>query len=56
MTKVGFICLGIMGRQMAGHLQAAGHELALYDKYISPLPQELTDGGAVACGSGKEVT
>jgi 2-hydroxy-3-oxopropionate reductase len=56
MTKVGFIGLGIMGRPMAGHLQAAGHELALYDKFISPLPQELTDGGAVGCASGKEVT
>ncbi len=56
MAKVGFIGLGIMGRPMAGHLQAAGHELALYDKYISPLPQELTDGGGVACASGKEVT
>ena len=56
MAKVGFIGLGIMGRPMAGHLQAAGHELALYDKYISPLPQELTDGGAAACASGKEVT
>ncbi len=56
MAKVGFIGLGIMGRPMAGHLQAAGHELALYDKYISPLPQELTDGGGAACASGKEVT
>ncbi len=56
MAKVGFIGLGIMGRPMAGHLQAGGHELALYDKYISPLPQELTDGGGVACASGKEVT
>ena len=56
MAKVGFIGLGIMGRPMAGHLQAAGHELALYDRFISPPPQELTDGGAAACASGKEVT
>jgi len=27
MTKIGFIGLGIMGRPMAGHLQAGGHEL-----------------------------
>ena len=56
MSDIGFIGLGIMGRPMAGHLLAAGHQLALYDKYISPLPQELTDGGGVACASGKEVT
>jgi 2-hydroxy-3-oxopropionate reductase len=51
--KVGFIGLGIMGRPMAGHLQKAGHELHLHD--ISALPQELLDGGAVACSGGKEV-
>jgi 2-hydroxy-3-oxopropionate reductase len=51
--KVGFIGLGIMGRPMAGHLQQAGHALHLHD--IAALPQELLDGGAAACGSGKEV-
>lgn len=43
-----------MGRPMAGHLQAAGHELLLV-QHRSPLPQELLDGGAVACGSPREV-
>ncbi len=56
MTNIGFIGLGIMGRPMAGHLLTAGHELALYDKYISPLPRELTDGEGIECASGKEVT
>jgi 2-hydroxy-3-oxopropionate reductase len=51
--KVGFIGLGIMGRPMAGHLQAAGHELLLFD--LGPLPKELLDQGAVGCASGKEV-
>jgi 2-hydroxy-3-oxopropionate reductase len=51
--KIGFIGLGIMGRPMAGHLQAAGHELFLRD--INPLPQELVGKGAAACDSGKEV-
>ena len=55
MSKIGFIGVGIMGRPMAGHLQKAGHELFLV-KHRSPLPKELTDGGAVACGSCKEVT
>jgi 2-hydroxy-3-oxopropionate reductase len=53
MSKIGFIGLGIMGRPMAGHLQAGGHSLFLYD--INPLPKELLDGGAVACKNGKEV-
>src|SRR3712207_2283013 len=53
MSKVGFIGLGIMGRPMAGHLQAAGHELYLRD--IGAVPEALLAGGAVACGSGKEV-
>ncbi len=54
MSKIGFIGVGIMGRPMAGHLQAAGHDLFLL-KHRSPLPQELTAGGAVQCATGKEV-
>ena len=53
MSKVGFIGLGIMGRPMAGHLQAAGHTLFLHS--TSGLPQELLDAGALACRSGREV-
>jgi 2-hydroxy-3-oxopropionate reductase len=51
--KIGFIGLGTMGRPMAGHLQTAQHKLFLHD--ITPLPQELIDGGGVACKSGKQV-
>lgn len=51
--KIGFIGLGTMGRPMAGHLLAGQHKLFLHD--IAPLPQELIEGGAVACRSGKEV-
>jgi 2-hydroxy-3-oxopropionate reductase len=53
MTKVGFIGTGIMGRPMAGHLQAAGHELFIRD--LEPPPPELVEGGAVACSSAREV-
>jgi 2-hydroxy-3-oxopropionate reductase len=53
MSNVGFIGLGIMGRPMAANLQAAGHKLFLND--VMALPQNLLDGGAVACTSGKEV-
>jgi 2-hydroxy-3-oxopropionate reductase len=51
--NIGFIGLGIMGRPMAGHLQAAGHKLALYTR--SKIPQELLDKGGEACRSSREV-
>src|SRR5215831_17215390 len=51
--NLGFIGLGIMGRPMAGHLQAAGHQLFLYTR--SKIPQELLDKGGIACRSSKEV-
>jgi 2-hydroxy-3-oxopropionate reductase len=51
--KVDFIGLGIMGRPMAGHLQAAGHQLAVRDR--GSIPQELIDGGARVCSSASEV-
>jgi len=53
MSNIGFIGLGIMGRPMAAHLQAAGHTLFLYD--IGALPQDMLAAGAVACTSGKDV-
>ena len=44
--KVGFIGLGIMGKPMAGHLIAGGHELHLMSR--SGVPQELLDQGGIA--------
>ena len=40
-AKLGFIGLGIMGKPMAGHLIAAGHEVFLNSR--SGVPQELKD-------------
>ncbi len=54
MTNIGFIGLGVMGRPMAGHLQAGGHKLFVV-QHRAPLPKELLDGGAVGCASHKEV-
>jgi len=54
MSKIGFIGTGIMGRPMAGHLLAAGHQLYLC-RHRSPPPVELISGGAVECGSPEEV-
>lgn len=50
--KVGFVGTGIMGRPMAGHLQAAGHDLLLVT-HRSPAPEELVQGGATVCSSRK---
>src|SRR3972149_3012719 len=50
--KVGFIGLGIMGKPMAGHLIAGGHELYLHSR--SGGPAELAAKGK-ACKSAKEV-
>jgi 2-hydroxy-3-oxopropionate reductase len=53
MSKVGFVGLGIMGRPMAAHLRAAGHELYVHDH--KPAPQTLISQGAIQCASGKAV-
>ncbi len=50
--NVGFIGLGIMGRPMAAHLIAAGHQLFLSSR--SGVPAEFS-GKATACANGKEV-
>jgi 2-hydroxy-3-oxopropionate reductase len=52
--KIGFVGVGIMGRPMAGHLQAGGHDLLLV-QHRAPLPSELTEGGARACATAAEL-
>ena len=51
--NLGFIGLGVMGRPMAGHLIAAGHDVYLHSR--SGVPPELTAQGGRACGSPREV-
>ena len=53
MSAIGFIGLGIMGRPMAGHLQAAGHQLFLHSR--SSVPADLIAAGAIACDSARDV-
>lgn len=45
--KIGFIGLGIMGAPMAGHLQAAGHQLFVHTQ--GKVPVHLVEGGATVC-------
>jgi 2-hydroxy-3-oxopropionate reductase len=53
MTKVGFIGLGIMGKPMAQHLIAAGHDVYLQTR--SGVPDDLIAAGSTACASAAEV-
>ena len=46
--KVGFIGTGVMGRAMAGHLQAAGYALRIFNRTRAKA-SELLRGGAVWC-------
>ncbi len=51
--KIAFVGLGIMGRPMASHLQAAEHALYVV-RHHSELPAEIVAAGAVVCGSAAE--
>jgi 2-hydroxy-3-oxopropionate reductase len=51
--KVGFIGLGIMGRPMAEHLQAGGHDLFLLTR--NNPSHQFVDKGASVCRSGREL-
>ncbi|NDR55982.1 2-hydroxy-3-oxopropionate reductase [Pseudoruegeria sp. M32A2M] len=53
MSKLGFIGLGIMGGPMALNLQKGGYEIFACD--MKKVPDALVEGGAVVCGSAREV-
>ena len=50
-TRVGFVGLGVMGQPMAGHIAAAGHEIAVFDidsKRVSELTRKHPSASAAA--------
>ena len=53
-TNIGWVGTGVMGAPMAGHLQAAGHKLFVYNRTAAKA-QVLVDAGAVLCDSPREV-
>ena len=53
-TNIGWVGTGVMGAPMAGHLQAAGHKLYVYNRTVAKA-QVLVDAGAVLCESPREV-
>ena len=69
MAKVAFLGLGVMGYPMAGHLQAAGHDVTVYNRtaskaegwaakhggHAAPTPAEAAQGAAfVLCCVGND--
>ena len=50
--KLGFIGLGVMGRPMAGHLIAAGHEVGL--NRIKEISKHLVEAGGRTCATPAE--
>lgn len=52
--NIGFIGLGIMGRPMAGHLIAGGHQVATASHRSAP-PPELVEKGLLVCETAREV-
>lgn len=55
MAKLGFLGLGIMGRPMAEHLIAAGHDVSLWSKSPSKALELAASGRATACATPREV-
>ncbi|WP_172123659.1 MULTISPECIES: 2-hydroxy-3-oxopropionate reductase [unclassified Devosia] len=51
--NIGFIGLGVMGRPMAGHLIAAGHQVALHR--VKEVSQALVEQGGKALSSAQAV-
>ncbi|MFT7596533.1 MAG: 3-hydroxyisobutyrate dehydrogenase [Paracoccaceae bacterium] len=45
MTKLAFLGLGVMGYPMAGHLQAAGHEVTVYNRTTAKAEKWATQHG-----------
>lgn len=51
--RIGWIGTGVMGRSMAGHVQAAGHELYVHNR-TKAKAEELLKKGAIWCDSPAE--
>jgi len=54
MKRIGWIGTGVMGKSMAGHVQAAGHQLYVFNR-TQAKAQALLDNGAVWCETPADV-
>jgi len=54
MAKVAFLGLGVMGYPMAGHLQAAGHQVTVYNRTASKAEAWVAEHGGAMATTPKE--
>ena len=54
MTKVAFLGLGVMGYPMAGHLQAAGHDVTVYNRTSSKADGWVVEYGGACAATPRE--
>ena len=54
MTKVAFLGLGVMGYPMAGHLQAAGHEVTVYNRTVTKAEAWAAEHGGSFAATPRE--
>ena len=54
MTKLAFLGLGVMGYPMAGHLQAAGHEVCVYNRTASKAEKWVDQHGGTHAATPRE--
>ncbi|MDM8165389.1 NAD(P)-dependent oxidoreductase [Roseovarius sp.] len=54
MTKLAFLGLGVMGYPMAGHLQAAGHEVCVYNRTTSKAEKWVDQHGGTHAPTPRE--
>lgn len=54
--KIGFVGLGVMGYPMAGHLQAAGHQVVVYNRSAARAQQWVEQYGGACAGTPCEAS
>ncbi len=54
MTKITFLGLGVMGYPMAGHLQAAGHEVTVYNRTAAKAQKWVDQHGGTSAATPAE--
>lgn len=54
MTKLAFLGLGVMGYPMAGHLQAAGHEVCVYNRTASKAEKWVDQHGGTYAATPRD--
>ncbi len=54
MAKIAFLGLGVMGYPMAGHLQAAGHDVTVYNRTSAKAKKWVAQHGGAAAAAPKE--